>query len=60
MCMEKCGVMHMSKKGVKRTKDLWQSLEVFGWKELDVEALSELTVREVKLALKAIARRKVR
>ena len=38
----------------------WQSLEVFGWKELDVEALSGLIVREVKLALKAIAWRKVR
>jgi len=25
---------------VKWVKDLWQSLEVFGWKELDVEALS--------------------
>ena len=36
------------------------SLEVFRWKELDVEALSELTVREVKLALKAIVWRKVR
>ena len=45
---------------VKWVKDLWQSLEVFGWKELDVEALSGLTIREVKLALKAIARRKVR
>ena len=41
-------------------KDLWQSLKVFGWKELDVEALSGLTVREVNLALKAIAWRKVR
>ena len=41
-------------------KGLWQSLEVFRWKELDVEALSELTVREVKLALKAIVWRKVR
>ena len=45
---------------VKWVTDLWQSLEVFGWKELDVEALSGLTMREVKLALKAIAWRKVR
>ena len=45
---------------VKWVKDLWQSLEVFGWKELNVEALSGLTMREVKLALKAIAWRKVR
>ena len=35
-------------------------MEVFGWKELDVETLSGLTMREVKLALKAIAWRKVR
>ena len=40
---------------VKWVKDLWQSLEVFGWKELNVETLSGLTMREVKLALKAIA-----
>ena len=33
---------------------------MFGWKELDVEVLSGLTVREVKLALKGIAWRKVR
>ena len=45
---------------VKWVKDLWQSLEVFGWKELNVETLSGLTMREVKLALKAIAWRKVR
>ena len=45
---------------VKWVKDLWQSLEVFGWKELNVETLSGLTTREVKLALKAIAWRKVR
>ena len=45
---------------MKRVKDLWQSLEVFGWKELDVKALSELTVREVKLVLTGIAWRKVR
>ena len=44
---------------VKWVKDLWQSLEVFGWKELNVETLSGLTMREVKLALKAIAWRKV-
>ena len=35
-------------------------LEVFGWKELDLEALSRLTVREVKHILKDIAWRKVR
>ena len=45
---------------VKWVKDLWQSLEVFGWKELNVETLSGLMTREVKLALKAIAWRKVR
>ena len=45
---------------VKWVKDLWQSLEVLGWKELDVGALSGLTKSEVKLALKAIAWRKVR
>ena len=45
---------------VKWVKDLRQSLEVFGWKELDVEALSGLTVREVKHILKDIACRKVR
>ena len=45
---------------MKWVKDLWQSLEVFGWKELDVEALSGLTMRELKLALKALAWRKVR
>ena len=45
---------------VKWVKDLWQSLEVFGWKELNVETLSGLTMREVKMALKAIAWRKVR
>ena len=45
---------------VKWVKDLCQSLEVFGWKELNVETLSGLTMREVKLALKAIAWRKVR
>ena len=45
---------------VKWVKDLWQSLEGLGWKELDVEALSGLMMREVKLALKAIACRKVR
>ena len=39
---------------------MWQSLEVFGWKELDVEVLSGLKMREVKLALKAMAWRKVR
>ena len=41
-------------------KDLQQSLEVFGWNELNVEDLSGLTVREVKHILKDIARRKVR
>ena len=45
---------------VKWVKDLWQSLEVYGWKKLNVEALSGLTMREMKLALKAIAWRKVR
>ena len=45
---------------VKWVKDLWQSLEAFGWKELNVETLSGFTMREVKLALKAIAWRKVR
>ncbi len=45
---------------VKWVKDLWQSLEVFGWKELDVKALSRLTMREVKLVLMGIACRKVR
>ena len=45
---------------VKWVKNLWQSLEVFGWKELNVETLSGLTMRELKLALKAIAWRKVR
>ena len=30
---------------VKWVKDLWQSLEVFGWKELNVETLSGLTMR---------------
>ena len=29
---------------VKWVKDLWQSLEVFGWKELNVETLSGLTM----------------
>ena len=37
-----------------------QSLEVFGWKEVDVEALSGLTVREVKQILKDITWRKVK
>ena len=41
-------------------KDLQQGLEVFGWKELNVEDLSGLTVREVKHTLKDIAWRKVR
>ena len=34
---------------VKWVKDLWQSLEKFGWKELNMETLSGLTMREVKL-----------
>ena len=45
---------------VRWVKDLCQSVEVFGWKELDEEALSGLTVREVKLALKGIAWSKMR
>ena len=32
---------------MKWAKDLRQSLEVFEWKEVDVEAPSRLTVREV-------------
>ena len=35
--------------------DLRQSLEVFGWKELDVEALRGLTVGEMKQILKDVA-----
>ena len=45
---------------MKWVKDLRQRLEVFGWKEVDVEALSGLTVREVKQILKDIAWRKLR
>ena len=45
---------------VKWVKDLWQSLEMFGWKEVDVEALNGLTMREVKQMLKDVAWRKVR
>ena len=45
---------------MKWVKDLQQSLDVFGWKELDVEDLSGLTVREVKHILKDITWRKVR
>ena len=45
---------------MKWVKDLQQSLDVFGWKELDVEGLSGLTVREVKHILKDITWRKVR
>ena len=33
-------------------KELQQSLEMFGWRGLDVEALSGLTVREVKQLLR--------
>ena len=43
-----------------RVKDLWQSLEMFGWKEVDVEALNGLTMREMKQMLKDVAWRKVR
>ena len=33
-------------------KELQQSLDMFGWRGLDVEALSGLTVREVKQLLR--------
>ena len=41
-------------------KDLQLSLEMFGWRGLNVEALSGLLMKEVKHLLKVIAWRKVR
>ena len=45
---------------MKCMQDLWQSMKVFGWKEVNVEVLSGLKMTNVKQILKAIARRKVR
>ena len=45
---------------VKWMKDLWHSLEMVGWKEVDVEVLKGLTMREVKQMLKDVVWRKVR
>ena len=45
---------------VRWVKELQQCLEMFGWRGLDVEALSGLTVMEVKQLLKDVAWRKVR
>ena len=45
---------------VKWVKDLWQCLEVLGWKEVNMEVLNGLTVREVKQMLKDVVWRKVR
>ena len=35
-------------KGVRRVKDLELSLEVFGWRGLNVETMSGLSMKEVK------------
>ena len=45
---------------VRLVKELQQSLVRFGWKGLDAEAISRLTMKEVKQVLKNIAWREVR
>ena len=45
---------------VKWVKDLWMALEAFGWQGLDIQALSGISMNEVKHILKCMAWRRAR